>query len=216
MNDVNICGRLLGVTGNGYHHGALRRALLDAAVEEARRNGPDGVQIRALAKAVGVSPSAAYRHFPNIEALLAEVSQFAREELARFLIDRRDRATQLESPTRRTRKVTARKQFRAVGRAYIDFACAEPHLFDTAFGPGIAPPRPDDPSAWEVLVGGVQTLTDTGAIESTATDQAALIAWSGVHGIASILVRQALVGPLDGDAAIETVLDGIMRALESL
>lgn len=209
-------GRIPGVTGNGYHHGALRRAILDEAVDEARRNGPDGVQIRALAKAVGVSPSAAYRHFPSIEALLAEVSQVAREELARFLIARRDRITGPESRERRTRKAAAKERFRAIGRAYIDFACAEPRLFDTAFGPGITPSRPDDPSAWEVLVDGVQTLIDTGAIESTATDEAALIAWSGVHGIASILVRRALVGTLDGAAAIETVLDGIMRALESL
>lgn len=45
---------------------------------------------------------------------------------------------------------------------------------------------------------------------------AALIAWSGVHGIASILIRQALNSTIDSDQAIDIVLDGLMRSLESL
>jgi hypothetical protein len=45
---------------------------------------------------------------------------------------------------------------------------------------------------------------------------AALIAWSGVHGIASILIRQALNSPIESDQAINIVLDALMRSLESL
>jgi len=208
---VNICGTLPGMAGNGYHHGALREAILKAAFDEARRVGPAGVQVRALAKAVGVSPAAVYRHFPNIEALQAEVSQTARETLAEFLIAERETVT-----TRRSRTATARERFRAVGRAYVEFAQREPNLFDTAFGPAVASPRPDEPSAWNVLIEGVEALIETGAIPSRDTGAAAVIAWSGVHGIASIVVRRALVGPLDGEEAIDAGLDGIMRAIETL
>lgn len=198
------------MTTRGYHHGALRQAILDAAVDEARRGGPQAVGVRSLAKAVGVSPSAVYRHIPSIEALLAEVAQVARETFAAQLIEYRDRA-----PRHRTRKAAARERFRAVGRGYVDFARHEPHLFDTAFVPTtVAPPRPDDPSAWEVLINGVTELAEVGLIRADAIEDAALIAWSGVHGIATILVRR--MSDVDDDAAIEVVLSGVIRSLETL
>jgi len=197
---------------DSYHHGALRNAIVAAAIDEARRSGPQGVQVRALAKRVGVSPAAVYRHFPNIEALLAEVAQAARERLAVRLTEQGDRAS-----VRRTRKAQARERFRAIGRAYVDFALAEPHLFDTAFTPTtVTAARPDDPSAWQVLTEGVQDLVAAGVITESGADKAAVIAWSGVHGIASILVRQALNSPIDSDQAIDIVLDALMRSLESL
>ena len=195
-----------------YHHGALHQAILDAAVEEARRHGPQGVQVRALAKIVGVSPAAVYRHVPSIDALLAEVAQIVRERLAIRLTESRDR-----TPNQDTRRATALERFGSIGRGYIDFALAEPHLFDTAFAPTTGcTPRPDDPSAWQVLVDAVQELVDTGVVPQTRADRAALIAWAGVHGISSILVRQAAVGPLDSDDAITTVLEGILRSIETL
>jgi AcrR family transcriptional regulator len=203
--------------GDSYHHGDLHQAILDAAVAEARRSGPSGVQVRALAKTVGVSPSAVYRHLASLDALLAEVAQVARERLAVHLIEERDRAA-----PRGSRANRARERMRAIGRGYVQFALAEPHLFDTAFAPTAGcPPEADDPSAWEVLIVAVHELIDSGAITTTDVDTAALIAWSGVHGIASILVRQAmpspaLISPLSNDTAIDVVLDAIDRAIETL
>lgn len=195
-----------------YHHGSLHAAILQAAVEAARRGGPQTVGVRALAKSVGVSPSAVYRHVPSIDALLAEVAQIARQQIAEHLIECRDRA-----PSQRTRKSSARERFRAVGRGYIEFALAEPHLFDTAFAPIAAPPpKPDDPSAWQVLVDGVAELVGAGLVSPRGAGKAALIAWSGVQGIASILVREALPAPVTASAATDIVLDAIMVSLESL
>lgn len=212
MNTVNIYGRIAFMTARTYHHGALHQAILDAAVQEARRHGPQGVQVRALAKIVGVSPAAFYRHVPSIDALLAEVAQAAREELGAQLADRRE-----QTFPSRNRKTLALNRFRAVGRGYIDFALAEPHLFDTAFTPTmVSPPRPDDPSPWDALTAGITELVTAGVVPAAEADRAALIAWAGVHGIASILVRQSAVGPLDSNAAIDTVLDGVLRSLETL
>ncbi len=212
VNGVNIYGRIPAMAGDSYHHGALHQAILAAAIEEARLSGPQGVQVRALAKTVGVSPAAVYRHVPSIEALLTEVAQIARERLAAHLIAHRDHA-----PVRESGRAAALERFGAVGRAYVDFALAEPNLFDTAFAPTtVSPPRPDDPSPWDVLVGGVQELVDAGVVPGSAADRAAVIAWSGVHGISSILLRQAMVGPLDRESAINAVLDGILQSLETL
>ena len=65
-----------------YHHGDLRNALVVAATELAARDGPDGVVLREAARRIGVSPSAAYRHFPSREGLLAVVGSQARRALA--------------------------------------------------------------------------------------------------------------------------------------
>ena len=64
-----------------YHHGALHSALIEASIALAREGGPDRVILREAARAAGVSHSAAYRHFADRDALLAEVSRFARNEL---------------------------------------------------------------------------------------------------------------------------------------
>src|ERR1700752_5324363 len=104
-----------------YHHGALNSALVEASIALAREGGPDRVILREAARAAGVSHSAAYRHFADREALLAEVSSHARGELA---AEMRRRVARAKGP---------RQRLRAVGTAYIDFALAEPGLFRTAF-----------------------------------------------------------------------------------
>jgi AcrR family transcriptional regulator len=59
---------------NAYHHGDLRDALVQAALREAERGGPEAISIKALAKKLGVSQPAPYRHFADREALLAAVT----------------------------------------------------------------------------------------------------------------------------------------------
>src|SRR3984957_19925186 len=104
-----------------YHHGSLRSALIEASIALAREGGPDRVVLREAARAAGVSHSAAYRHFADREALLAEVACFARNELA---AEMRRRVNRTKDPRRR---------LRAVGTAYIHFALAQPGLFRTPF-----------------------------------------------------------------------------------
>ena len=104
-----------------YHHGALHSALVEASIALAREGGPDRVILREAARAAGVSHSAAYRHFADREALLAEVSRHARSELA---AEMRRRIKRTKDP---------RQRLRAVGTAYIDFALSQPGLFRTAF-----------------------------------------------------------------------------------
>src|SRR5882724_8102895 len=63
-----------GPSRRGYHHGNLREALIDAALELIGAKGPAGFTIAEAARLAGVSPAAPYRHFRDADALLAEVA----------------------------------------------------------------------------------------------------------------------------------------------
>ena len=193
-----------------YHHGHLHEALVAAGVEAAREGGSAALTLRELAKTVGVSPAAAYRHVPGLDHLVAEVAQRAREALARGMIEARD-----VTPADGTAE-TAWIRLEATGRAYAGFGLAEPRLFETAFAPcPAAPPRADDPAAWDVLVGALDDLVALGAIPEDRRALAPLVAWSAVHGLTSILAAGVFPGSAAPDAALDAVLAGVRAALEA-
>lgn len=175
----------------GYHHGALQSALIEASVALAREGGPDRVILREAARAAGVSHSAAYRHFADREALLAEVSRRARTELA---TEMRRRVNRANDP---------RKKLRAVGAAYVEFALTQPGLFRTAFTshPATSADRDDDradaPEPYEILGRVLDGAQAAGLLDPRRRPGAEIAAWSAVHGIACLL----LDGPLPADAA---------------
>src|SRR3954454_10694189 len=70
---------------NTYHHGDLRGALIEAALREAEQGGPEAISISALAKQLGVSQPAPYRHFADREALLAAVTAKAFRQFSAML-----------------------------------------------------------------------------------------------------------------------------------
>ena len=76
MNDVNIGNvkTTIRPEREGYHHGDLRNALLEAAVRLVAQKGPEGFSLREAAREVGVSPAAAYRHFADKLALLTALA----------------------------------------------------------------------------------------------------------------------------------------------
>jgi len=99
---------------------ATAERILRAARALFERGGVDAVTMRAIAKAVGITPMAIYRHFPNREALLQRISDDSFQEIARHWSARNDGSD-----------VIAR--LLAVQRIYLDYALAHPHLFDHAF-----------------------------------------------------------------------------------
>jgi len=193
-----------------YHHGNLHAALLQAGLTASQAGGPAGLQLRELASAVGVSPSAVYRHFPDMAHLSAEVSRMAREALARRML----------SAAAAVHEVTgdpgegAIRRMQAIGRAYIEFAVSEPHLFDTAFmAAGAAPSCTANPSAWGVLNDALDALVQAGELPVARRESAPLIAWSAVHGLSGVLVRGMLPPPHQPSDAITTTLAGVLDAL---
>ncbi|OBK32495.1 hypothetical protein A5658_15750 [Mycobacterium sp. 1245111.1] len=188
----------------GYHHGALRSALVQASIALAREGGPDRVILREAARAAGVSHSAAYRHFADREALLAEVSIFARNELAEEM---RRRVSRSKDPRRR---------LRAVGTAYIHFALTQPGLFRSAFTSH--PATADVPEAvstgaepFEVLGQVLDEAQAAGLLDSRRRPGAEIAVWSAVHGLATLL----LDGPLPtSDAAVKFAWEQVQDLVE--
>lgn len=192
-----------------YHHGNLRAALLDAGFALARAGGPLRLQVRELAAAESVSPSAVYRHFPDLAHLRADVARLAREALAREMQTAADAI-----PSDLVAGERAIRRFQAIGAAYLAFAAREPQLFDTAFMATEAPPSCEDaPSAWEVLLDALQQLVATGEMAPARLADAPLIAWSSVHGAASMLAGNLLPADVPDGVVRAAVLDGVLRAL---
>lgn len=189
-----------------YHHGDLRNALVDAGAELAARGGPDAVTVRAAAKAVGVTPTAAYRHFAGHEELLEEVRQRAFATMAQAM------RQHLESlPTSDDPVVDALRPLGAGGLGYVQFAITEPGFFRTAFHRKTAidpetAERPDSPYA--MLGAALDRLVDVGYLLPESRPMAELAAWSAVHGVATLIID----GPLGSlpDAELGEVVDRVL------
>lgn len=188
-----------------YHHGDLRRALVAAATTLARADGADGVVLRAAAREVGVSPSAAYRHFPSREGLLAHVASEARAALATRMLA----ATAQVSGRDGTAAI---ERFRATGRAYMTFALDEPGLFEVAFRPcPVALFVPDDPSPYALLAASLDELAAVGLL-AVPRPGAEEYAWVAVHG-AAVLLGERMIPPTDRERVMDGTLDMVAHGL---
>jgi AcrR family transcriptional regulator len=103
-----------------YHHGDLRRVLIDEALRLAAEGGLAAVNIREAARRAGVSPGAPFRHFPDRQALLAAVAEEAQ---------RRFRA-EIEVALRDASAHDPMARFRAIGLAYLRWAMRNPMYFE--------------------------------------------------------------------------------------
>jgi AcrR family transcriptional regulator len=114
----------------GYHHGNLKEALIEAAQRFIAERGLGGFTLADAAKLVGVTPAALYRHFRGREALVAEVAFRGFSQLA----ERLGRALQSQG--------TPLERFTRMGEAYLAFAEQEPGFYAAMFSP-----RPGDGEA---------------------------------------------------------------------
>ena len=176
-----------------YHHGDLRNALLETALRLVSERGPEGFSLREAARAVGVSPGAAYRHFADKAALLGALSLDGHAGLAAAM--ERALARAAGTPGSASHAVAS---FLAIGSAYVEFAMAHPSQFRVMFGP--CKPSKDDLAClaaqgrdtYRILVDVLDGLVTGGVIRAEARPGAELPAWSVVHGLASLLVDGAL------------------------
>jgi AcrR family transcriptional regulator len=201
-----------------YHHGNLRPALIEAGVELARTGGPDAVVVREASRRVGVSHNAAYRHFPDRDALVKAVAERSMSELARLM-----ERLMAEIDPGDTSVAAANRRLRATGQAYVRFALTEPGLFRTAFavsrrlehfGPGEGAAE-SGLNPYELLNRQLDELMEAGGLPAERRPYADTTAWAGVHGISVLM----LDGPLrdlpeaEREAATASLLDNIERGL---
>ena len=176
-----------------YHHGDLRAALLAAAEEIVNRDGVAGLTLRGVAREVGASHAAPKNHFDDLTGL---VSELAAVGFNRFADAMQGAAARHQDPQDR---------LNAIGRAYVEFALAEPGLFQLMFrGERLDKTRP---ALHEAMLRAFGTLTGSvaaahkGAPDAArATRAHAARAWSMVHGFAILLLDDRLNPLLDADA----------------
>ncbi len=167
-----------------YHHGNLREALIEAALEMIRTSGPNGFTLAEVARNVGVSGAAPYRHFRDRNALIADIARQGFEKFAERLYTAWNdgRPTPFEA-------------IEATARAYLAFARAEPAFYAAMFEPGF--PLEDDPTlltASERAFGVLRLAADaaTRSMKPHGRPPALMIAlhiWSLCHGVASLFIE---------------------------
>ncbi len=186
-----------------YHHGDLHDALVEEALRLIARRGVESFSLREAARALGVSPTAAYRHFADKDALLGAV---AGEGFARLAAAMEQAVARLKAPAGSAAHAVAAMV--AVGEAYVDFALRHPSHFRVMFGPWLKHAAECEPalgstgkSAYEMLVDALDALVASGAIAPEARSGAEIGAWAGVHGFASLAMDGTLDLPPDERAA---------------
>ncbi|HLS78568.1 MAG TPA: TetR/AcrR family transcriptional regulator [Nocardia sp.] len=190
-----------------YHHGDLRNALVRAAAELAETGGPEAVTVRAAARRVGVTPTAAYRHFTNHDELLDAAQEQAQQTLF---------AAMGETLAGLPPDADAVARLSAIGRGYITFARREPGLFRTAF----CNREPSGPEEWNapsfvLLSSLLDEMVEAGFTDPARRADAEYAAWAAVHGMALLIVDGALrhLTPQQHEAAIDRTLEMVRHGL---
>jgi AcrR family transcriptional regulator len=185
-NSVNIES-----SGERYHHGDLRAALLDEGLKLLKGGPAEALSLREMARNVGVSATAVYRHFPDKAALLQALMQVGDERLA----DAFTRAMAKAKP--------GRDAFNAMGRAYVRFALANPALFRLMMSADSGKAHQESSRGRAMLASEIEKLGG-GKASAALQDVRRLRAWSMVHGLA-MLMLDGLV-PAD-EKLIDRVVD---------
>jgi AcrR family transcriptional regulator len=173
----------------GYHHGNLKEALVQAALDLIAKKGPGGFTFAEAARSAGVSPAAPYRHFRDRDELLSSVAQQGYEQFEAVLTAAWDDGRP-DTPT----------AFQRVGKAYLAFAREHPAHYSAMFESGL--PLDSNPAllvaserAFAIIRAASERLvamTPPGVPRPPAM-MMALHIWAMSHGIASLFGR--------GDAA---------------
>jgi AcrR family transcriptional regulator len=183
-----------------FHHGDLPAALMRAAVELIGRHGVEGFSLRGAAAAIGVSPSAAYKHFADKGVLLNAVARAGFAELASTT----ERQMMLARKQSGNSRAGATAVLQANALAYVAFAVAQPAKFRLMFGPygagsdhAVRGAADSGKDPYQLLSEALDELQKAGLLSSPARQGAELTAWSAVHGLADILIG-GLITEADG------------------
>jgi AcrR family transcriptional regulator len=168
-----------------YHHGDLRRALLDEALAAIERDGPGSVSLRELARRAGVSHAAPTHHFGDKGGLLTAVAVEGFDLLADEL----------------NAAFATTGSFLEVGVAYVGFAVRHRAHFEVMFRPELL--RADDPALAAVRQRSREALYGPlGSVpmdSSTDSLRAGVAAWALVHGLATLYLGGNLPSKLGDD-----------------
>jgi AcrR family transcriptional regulator len=172
-----------------YHHGDLRRALVEQAAKLVQAEGHLTITVREVARRIGVSNTAAHYHFRTREALLAAVATRGFEQMTAALEAAMQGATD------------ARSRLGQIGDAYVRHALARGRTYqlmfsaDTATRDAYPELRAASDRMFALLVDAIREGQETGLVRGGPPVDAALVAWSAAHGFASLALERRLILP---------------------
>src|SRR5512132_4225914 len=178
-------------TRDRYHHGDLRRSLLQAGRQILADQGVDALTLREVARRAQVSQAAPYHHFNGKAELVSAIAQHGFEDFAAAL-----RAGAAATGGGALQRLTG------MGLAYVQFAVANPNLFRLLFRPELRRPTSQGPAAeamtqagsaaYQVFLDAVTAAVEEGSVQGSVED-VAVASLSIVHGLSTLLVD----GPVD-------------------
>ncbi len=199
MNDDNS------VNIKSYHHGDLAAAVIAEGLRLLEDREAEALSLREIARNVGVSATALYRHFPDRASLLAAIAEAGYAMLA----------SEQVAAAMAAGEHGGQERFAALGRAYVRFALAHPALFRLIFvnSPAHMHARSIAPkgSAASLLEQGVAQMIGDGASHE-ARFAVMLRAWALVHGLAMLILDKQVVAD---DALIDQVVSASSIGLDS-
>jgi len=188
---------------DGYHHGDLRAACIDAGVQLVEEGGPEAVTIRGVARLAGVSHQAPLHHFRDRDELLHEISERGFDLLVERLDhELRPGAAPLES-------------LRTYGLVYVMQAVEHTGLFQLMFSPCDDPPGE---AAYRRLIELSGAAQAAGELPGDDPFRLGLLIWSTVHGLAALYGHMGLDSgtsgqPSDARFAAERTIDDLLTSL---
>lgn len=193
--------RLVRKAVNTYHHGDLRDALVQAAFQEAERGGPEAVNISALAKKLGVSQPAPYRHFADREALLEAVTAEAFRQFNVILRDLVDKPSQQSKLSR-------------FAQATLSFGLQRNGIYRLMFASRTMASAPKGSELHKAAMETLALLIE--ALEAPAIgllrERQALKIWASLHGVVMLAEQGLLTGQVAGVSREELVEDIVQEA----
>lgn len=185
-----------------YHHGDLRRALLDEAEQMLRDRGVERLSLRELARQVGVSHSAPRRHFPDRRSLLDALAETGFDRLQNELL-----AASSDAGARFEDKL------RAIAAAYVSFATRDPALLELMFASKHEQQAEHIEQAAErafaVMLALIVEGQQNGALPGGDPERVGLVLFASVQGIAALLTG----GMVEPERVDELVDDAVMLFL---
>lgn len=173
--------------GTRYHHGDLRRALVEAALDALAESGTDALGLRQLARRVGVSAAAPYRHFRDRQSLIQAVAAAGFDRFLHTLEAARSAGS-------------ASEQLADMAEAYIGFALANPALYRLMFSSALG--AFEDPELRRAADASYASLAVAAArVDPDAPGEAAISAWAFAHGLSMLLLDNQLLGVTPATAA---------------
>ncbi len=190
----------------GYHHGNLRRALMDQALELVREGGPHAVTMREAARRIGVSSGAPYKHFADQDELMRALSEEGFERMKAVM----DEAVAAAGDD-------ALERFRAMGIAYVQFAVANPEYFRIMSIPEFVPRELESRDDYNGAVDHILDSQRTGRMASEDPQTVMLAAHCLMHGLAHLFVDGYMsvsgIGPDQAETVARAVTEVLGRGL---